>query len=618
MEEVRGVSSRPMGGAPSRPAVIHSLLMIDCGTVFTKVALVGRVENNFRLLASVQAPTTTTAPQADAIAGVREGIAGIERVSGRVLLRDGALVTPEQPDGVGVDSVALATSIGGPVRLLTIGPGREALSALLYRALGGIFAQVEALPAFPTNDYEAQQLVAQIHALHPHALLVVGPPFGARAQGMQGAMETTAQTVAHWLDALRDNAPADESRGMTGGVASGMALGESGGVAAGLPVIYTGEPQDAAPLTAALQGRAAYQVVEPLSPSTLAPLNRTVGALYEATTLPAIPNFPALRALASAPPIATITSLSGVVRYLSQHYKMNVVGVDVGANTTALAGATASGEFLPALHPNAGVGPGAGYILRAVGAQNVLRWLTFSTEENTVREYALMRMLRPHVVPSSLHDIELEYAFTREAIRLALHGPGSRLSGLSPLDVALGTGGVFAHMANPAQGALLLLDALQPRGITSFVLDTAQIATMLGSAGTLAASLAAQVAEGDAVPLPLGPVISTAGSVPDGQGAVRVTLEYADGRQHTETVAQGSLARLPLGLGERALLSLYPAATVDVGLGPGQQARASEPIEGGALGMVVDARGRPLALPSQSGERIARLTAWRRTLGIEA
>src|SRR5579862_1937794 len=180
----------------------------------------------------------------------------------------------------------------------------------------------------------------------------------------------------------------------------------------------------------------------------------------------------------------------------------------------------------------------------------------------------------------------MEYAFAREAIRLALHGPGSRLSGLSPLDVALGTGGVFANVAHPAQAALILLDALEPRGITSLVLDTAQLASMLGAAGVIAATAAMQVAESDAVPLPLGPVISTSGVVPEGQPAVRVALEFPDGRQHVEDIPQGTLARLPLRLGERALLSLYPAPPIDVGLGPGQQARASEPIEGGALGMV--------------------------------
>ncbi len=599
--------------APNRAApALRSVIMVDCGSVFTKVALIGLVEDRYRLLARAQAATTITPPLPDVALGVREALAEIERLTGRTLIHKGQLILPEQPDGAGVDAVALATSVGGPLRLLTTGPGREALAALLYRSLGGLFVQMESLAPLPQPPYDAetQRTVAQTRALRPHAILVVGGAFG----GARGplAIEASAQTVTRWLDLLYESTTENDT--------PNPEFPAQGAQGRALPVIYTGAPEDAALLASAVQGRTpAYQQVGPLSPApaTLTPLNRAVAALYETHALRDVPGFGALRSVASAPPLASITSLSGVVRYLSQHYKMNVVGVDVGANSTALVGATAEGEFLPALHPTAGVGPGVGYILRAVGAPSVMRWLRLTTDENELREYALTRMLRPHMLPTTPRELEMEYAFAREAIRLALHGPGSRLSGLHPLDVALGTGGVFANVANPAQAALILLDALEPRGITSLVLDAAQLAAMLGSAGVIAAAAAMQVAESDAVPLPLGPVISTAGAITEGQPAVRVALDFGDGRQHVEDVVQGTLVRLPLGLGERALLSLYPAPEIDVGLGPGQQARASEPIEGGALGMVVDTRGRPLRLPQSSGERIARLTEWSHALGIE-
>jgi hypothetical protein len=316
--------------------------------------------------------------------------------------------------------------------------------------------------------------------------------------------------------------------------------------------------------------------------------------------------------------LATDTAFGGVIRYLAQHYQMTVVGADVGANSTSLAAATAQGNFTPADHPNAGVGPGAGYVMRAAGAQSILRWLPWAATENEVREYVLARMLRPHAVPADSRELAIEHALARESIRLALHAPGSRLAGLHPVDVVLGTGGVLAHVAHPGQAALILLDALQPRGITSLVVDTAALALMLGTIPGLAPQAAAELAETDAVPLLLGSVISTAGEAPPGQPAVRVVLEFPDGRQQVEDVPQGSLLRLPLGLGEHALLSLYPAASVDIGLGPGQHARASEPVEGGALGLVVDARGRPVALPAQAEERIARLREWQRALGMEA
>jgi hypothetical protein len=122
--------------------------------------------------------------------------------------------------------------------------------------------------------------------------------------------------------------------------------------------------------------------------------------------------------------------------------------------------------------------------------------------------------------------------------------------------------------------------------------------------------------ENDAMPSLLGTAVSTTGRPTDGQPAVRAFLEYEDGTKDTIEVAAGGLARLPVPRGRRALLSLYPSPEVDVGLGPGQQARASEPVEGGALGLIIDARGRPFDLPSAPLERMARLREWRTALEI--
>ena len=77
----------------------------------------------------------------------------------------------------------------------------------------------------------------------------------------------------------------------------------------------------------------------------------------------------------------------------------------------------------------------------------------------------------------------------------------------------------------------------------------------------------------------------------------------------------GSIEVIPLRTNEQALLSLFPAPTVDVGLGPGERARAAEEIDGGLVGLIIDARGRPLDLPSDENERQARLLQWMQAIG---
>src|SRR5215831_7545445 len=573
-----------------RQTTPRSILLIDCGSVFTKLALVGVVDNQYRLLARAQVPTTVAPPHADLLIGVREGCQQLEALTGRRLVGPESILTPEQDDGSGVDTIALTTSVGGPLRLLTTGPGREALAGLLYKSLSGLFAQPEALPVAPVevaqDDPVWEQLVAQLRTLRPHAIVVVGAP----STGIRGAGSITdhAQSVARWLDVLR-SAPRE---------------GEEGRLSA-LPVVFSGTTEDGITLASTLRSATAMvHTVEQLTPTTIGPLSRALNALYDGVVLREAPGYTRLRSLAG-PATATITSLAGVARFLAHHYKMNVAAVDVGASSTTLAGATTSGDFLPALFPQGGVGPGAGYVLRAVGA-----------DENTVREHVLTRILRRRMIPTTQLELELEYALAREAIRLALHAPGSRLSGLHPVDVLLATGGTLTNTPNPAHTALILLDAMQPHGITSLVLDSGRIATMLGSVAAVAPVVAAQMTENDAMPSLLGTAVSVTGRPADDQPAVRAFLEYEDGKKDSIEVAAGTLARLSVAHGRRALLSLYPAPGVDVGLGPGQQARASEPVEGGALGLIIDARGRPLDLPTVTMERMARLREWRTAIGL--
>ncbi len=112
----------------SAPAT-RSALVIDCGSVFTRVALLDLVDGRHRLLAMSTVPTTSTPPYADVLQGIHAAIAELERLTARSLLREGQVLTPEQESGDGVDAVALTVSVGGPLRLLTTGSGRDALAA---------------------------------------------------------------------------------------------------------------------------------------------------------------------------------------------------------------------------------------------------------------------------------------------------------------------------------------------------------------------------------------------------------------------------------------------------------------------------------------------------------
>ena len=77
----------------------------------------------------------------------------------------------------------------------------------------------------------------------------------------------------------------------------------------------------------------------------------------------------------------------------------------------------------------------------------------------------------------------------------------------------------------------------------------------------------------------------------------------------------GDIELLPLPAGEKASLEIRPERHFDIGLGqPGRGAVAQ--VEGGLLGVIIDARGRPLRLPGDDLERQQQLQQWLNALGV--
>jgi hypothetical protein len=74
-------------------------------------------------------------------------------------------------------------------------------------------------------------------------------------------------------------------------------------------------------------------------------------------------------------------------------------------------------------------------------------------------------------------------------------------------------------------------------------------------------------------------------------------------------VQQGNLTVLPLPQGQTAKMYLEPANNADLGLGsPGKG--GSYRITAGAMGLVFDARGRPIRTPADPIERQETLNRW--------
>src|SRR5947209_6236951 len=88
------MNTQPYAEGGRGPA--NSLLVADCGTVFTKVSLFGLVEGQYRLMARGEAPTTITPPYEDITKGIIQAINVVEFITGRHFITEGRIISPEQ------------------------------------------------------------------------------------------------------------------------------------------------------------------------------------------------------------------------------------------------------------------------------------------------------------------------------------------------------------------------------------------------------------------------------------------------------------------------------------------------------------------------------------------
>jgi hypothetical protein len=111
----------------------------------------------------------------------------------------------------------------------------------------------------------------------------------------------------------------------------------------------------------------------------------------------------------------------------------------------------------------------------------------------------------------------------------------------------------------------------------------------------------------------LGTVSSPVGDARTGTSILRLRAKLPTGDERKIDIKQGMLTTIPLEPGQKAELQLQPLLRYDVGLGgPGRGGTLK--VVGGAHGIIIDARGRPLRLPGDAAQRRDLLSKWQSIL----
>jgi hypothetical protein len=574
---------------------VESILAADCGSTMTKVILIDVADGQYRFVAQGEALSTIEPPQADVLLGVRHAIGQIEEATGRLLLDEkGQLITPEQASGNGVDAFVATTSAASPLRLILAGLTRDVSIESARRAISSTYALVEDTISLDDGaQRERRSAEARIRILQRHqpdAVLIVGGTDGGATAPVADIAEVVALACSIMDGAARPQ------------------------------IVFAGN-KEARPLVAEILGgkgelRAVDNVRPALDVENLAAAREEMDTLYRDRKVARIPGFGGLSAWSSVAVLPTARAFGYLIQYLARQYALNVVGVDIGGATVTVA-SVIDGHFASVSRNDLGLSHNVTRVSTEAGFENILRWLPFDMEVTEAHNIIANKQLRPTTVPQTRRDLLLEQAIAREALRLTLvkarqswvGRPSAPYPGLFPFsDLIVGGGGVLAHASHYGQAALILLDALQPIGVSNLALDVTSMSAPLGVTATIEPLAAAQVVERDGF-LSLGTVVAPVGTAREGEIALQLKITYEDGRALEMEVPYGSLEVLPLSAGHKATLELRPTRKFDIGLGAKGTGATTE-LEGGAVGVIIDARGRPLTLPATRGEQQAKIQEW--------
>jgi hypothetical protein len=575
------------------------LLGLDLGSVNTRASIMGVEDEKFRLL-GCESAITSLGQGLNLGTGAGDAMRQLQKRSNHILLeKSGKLLMPSISAGKGVDRVALTTSVGPFPRTILLGLS-DSGSLQAGRNL------VDALPLLLEASYRMDELVDEpqiisklVHARPEIIILTGGEDAGAE------------DALIRWIEVLR--------------IFYSL-----------LPIsikpimLYAGNPQLEAQVRRRLEPLTKLHISANLQPRVgeldLVPAKAILNKEIFRFLKNKLPGMAALSAYCKDLEGTKAFGLDRMVRYLSLKSSSNqasykhagVMALDVGSENTLI---------------SAGSGGQSGTVVKSYWRSKVIdqnedllefvqRWTELAIPTQKINQFLCHYALNPWIVPENRMELAILQAFTRFRLKnivrkLSLNYPWVHFENQKGLrtyfDPIIASGSVLSSAPNPSQCMLMLLDGLQPWGITTVVIDKHHLLPLLGIIAEADPVLPVQVLEADVFET-LGTVVTAVSDVSMGKTLLTVRVTTDSGKDYSLDVVQGELRHLVIPKGVSAVLEFQPTPRTDIGFGSyglGGQLR----VTGSVVGVVIDARGRPIRLPADNDARVEQLQRWQWMLG---
>ena len=597
------------------PEEINVIIATDCGSTTTKAILIEKINNEYRQTFRGEAPTTVEAPFEDVTCGALNAIQEVEELSGRKILEDEKIIKPVQErDGkkVGVDIYISTSSAGGGLQMMVAGAIKSMTAESAQRAALGAGAIV--MDVLASNDRRLpHQKIERIRQLRPDMILLSG--------GTDGG------TVTHVVELAQYIAAADPKPRL--------------GIGYKLPVLYAGNKEARDEIKDVLGDKMDLEITDNLRPTlekeNLFPARQKIQDLFMEHVMKQAPGYKKLMDWTDTAIMPTPGAVGEIMQTIAKEYDITVIGVDIGGATTDVF--SVFGEvFNRTVSANLGMSYSVSNVLAEATLPNVMRWIDIVMEEGDLRDRIKNKMIRPTTIPQTLDELKVEQSIAREALRLSFDqhkllatglkgvqrarsisdvfdqsGSGESIIDLMSLDIIVGSGGVLSHAPRRQQSMFMMMDAFQPQGVTSIAVDSIFMMPHLGVLSKVHPKAATEVFIKDCL-VRLGVCIAPVGTAKHGEKVMTYRFTLADGRKIEETINFGEIKSYPMELGSEIVIELEPTKAFDVGSGKGKDHKAK--CQGGVVGLVIDARGRPIAFPDDLNTRKTKIQEWNSQLSI--
>lgn len=573
-----------------------SILVADVGAVATKVGLVDLVAGEYRLVGATRTMSTCNAPYDDVMIGVRQGIMQLEALTERRILDSkNALIKPTRMDGDGIDSFVAVTSAALPLHTVVIGLSRDYSVLSAQRAVNSTFAVVEHTIAVDeesgrwgtmASDGRAggpSAAVEKLAALKPDLIVMVGGIDGGAVAPVREMANIVAAVGAAMDESLRPLVIFAGNRDARGDVAARIG---------GLMQVYMVD-----------------NVLPELDQMNSAPLQAEIEVLYRERQIENIPGFEKLAAWTDKGVMTSADSYTRVADYLARKYQLRVLALDLGAAATTLIRADGT-HTKRAIVEDLSVGFGLEALMDQTGLDKILRWLPAPFESAEVHAQLLNQAIHPTATPTRWQDLAVLNAAGREILAqtVKVWRDEANLT-LEDSDLILLSGAPLARGSKPTALLLMLLDALNVHGIFSVAADSAGLLAALGAVAAVNPEAAAQAIENDCL-VTWGTVfVPDVGTRVGEPIALTVRVEPARGGQLEADVKTGSLELIPLGEGEKANVEIRAERGVSFGAAVKGNVFKRE-VQGGTVGLMIDARGRPLPVLENADKQREKMQQW--------